>query len=100
MFVSLASLWELWAKAAAGKLEEYKALFAGDAGEMLGSLRESNFALLPVELSNVIASARLPRHHGDPFDRMLIAQALSEQLTVISRDDVFKRYSGVEVLRA
>jgi PIN domain nuclease of toxin-antitoxin system len=75
-------------------------LFAGSETTMLRSLQESNFALLPIELSYVIAAARLPRHHGDPFDRMLIAQAVAERLIIISSDDVFRRYSGVQVLRA
>jgi PIN domain nuclease of toxin-antitoxin system len=100
LFISLASIWELSNKAAAGRLQEYATLFAGDETAMLRSLQESNFALLPIELSCVVAAARLPRHHGDPFDRMLIAQAVSEGLTIISSDDVFRRYSGVQVLRA
>lgn len=99
LFVSLASLWELSNKVAAGRLEEYKALFPGDAAAMLRSLVESNFTLLPIELSYVIAAARLPHHHGDPFDRMLIAQAELERLIIISSDDVFRRYSNVQVLR-
>jgi PIN domain nuclease of toxin-antitoxin system len=100
LFVSLASLWELWIKASAGRLGEYEELFRGDAASMLRSLQESGFALLPIELHYAIAAARLPRHHADPFDRMLIAQAMSEGLTIISSDNAFRRYSSVKVLRA
>jgi PIN domain nuclease of toxin-antitoxin system len=97
LFVSLASLWELSNKASAGRLKEYESLFAGD---LKRSLDESNFALLSVELRHVMATARLPHHHSDPFDRMLIAQAQLEGLTLISSDDVFRRYQSLMFLRA
>lgn len=97
LFVSLASLWELSNKASAGRLKEYESLFAGDLGR---SLDESNFALLPIELRHVMATARLPHHHSDPFDRMLIAQAQLDGLTLISSDDVFRRYQSLMFLRA
>jgi PIN domain nuclease of toxin-antitoxin system len=97
LFVSLASLWELSNKAAAGRLKEYESLLAGD---LKRSLDESNFALLPVEHRHVMATARLPHHHSDPFDRMLIAQAQLDGLTLISSDDVFRRYANLSLVRA
>src|SRR6059058_1456122 len=68
LFVSLASIWELSIKAAAGRLEEYKVLFSRDAAAMFRSLQESNFGLLTIDLSYVVMATRLPHHHGDPFD--------------------------------
>ena len=55
--------------------------------------------MLPIELRHAIESAKLPLHHGDPFDRMLIAQARTEELTLVSADSRFRRYD-VELLPA
>jgi PIN domain nuclease of toxin-antitoxin system len=56
-------------------------------------------SLLPIELPDTLAAARLPMHHRDPFDRMIIAQALARGLTVVTRDAAFASYS-VPVLSA
>ena len=50
------------------------------------------FAPLPITLAHGIAAGSLPRHHGDPFDRMLIAQARSEGLTLVTTDRAIRRY--------
>ena len=100
VFVSVASLWELSIKAAAGRLQEYEHLFDDDAAGLQRNLDASGLALLSVDLPHVTAAARLPRHHGDPFDRMLAAQALSEDLVLITSDDAFRRYAGLNLLAA
>jgi PIN domain nuclease of toxin-antitoxin system len=100
MFVSVAGLWELAIKAANGKLPRYAHLIAGDAEGLRQALQESGFALLPIELEYALAAARLPQHHRDPFDRMMIAQAMIEDLTIISNDAIFPRYRGLRVLAA
>jgi PIN domain nuclease of toxin-antitoxin system len=100
LFVSLASLWELAIKAASGRLEEYEILFARGVPGLSASLRESNFDLLPIELGEALAAASLPRHHGDPFDRLMIAQAIERNLTLISSDRTFRRYPGLRLVAA
>jgi len=100
LFVSVAGLWQLAVKAARGRLKDYEHLFVGGASEILASLRESNIELLPIELVQTFAAARLPPHHGDPFDRLMIAQALERDLTVITSDRHFQYYSGVRLLAA
>jgi PIN domain nuclease of toxin-antitoxin system len=52
------------------------------------------FNLLPIELDHCRAVAKLPRYHGDPFDRMLVAQAQSEHVPLLTRDRVLVTYSG------
>jgi PIN domain nuclease of toxin-antitoxin system len=100
LFVSLAGLWELAIKAAKGKLPLYRSLIAGGTEGLERLLRESNFELLRLELDHALTSAALPQHHRDPFDRIMIAQALLEDLTVITTDDVFMRYERLRVMRA
>ena len=53
--------------------------------------------LLPIELSHVLAVQSLPPHHGDPFDRLLIAQAKAEGLVIVSRDVAFDPYGAQRV---
>lgn len=85
VFMSAASVWEISIKTSRGKLtvpENYrqKAL-------------ESNFLPLAISFDHAAAVAKLPYHHADPFDRMLVAQAQVEQLTLISADPILKKYS-------
>jgi PIN domain nuclease of toxin-antitoxin system len=93
VFVSLTSAWEL---AILQGLERVRldvplgTLFT----EGLAALR---FHLLPIRLGHIAATAELPQHHRDPFDRLLVAAALAERLSVVSADRAFKRY-GVPVV--
>lgn len=93
VFVSYASLWEISIKVALGKLEvltpweETLDTFAGAVPD----------GLLVFSTAHLQRLMKLPFHHGDPFDRMLIAQALSENLTVVGNDDAFDEY-GVQRL--
>jgi PIN domain nuclease of toxin-antitoxin system len=89
--VSAASIWEAEVKVQIGKLELEVDLAAGSI--------EQGFEPLAITFDHAVAAGRLPPHHGDPFDRMLVAQAQVEGLTIVSRDPVFDRYS-VEVLKA
>jgi PIN domain nuclease of toxin-antitoxin system len=91
VYVSVASIWEAEIKAATGKLRLDADLQAEPA--------EHGFALLDINARHAVAAARLPLHHRDPFDRMLVAQAQLEGLTLVTRDPVFDRYP-VAVLRA
>ncbi len=78
VFVSPASAWELVIKGASGKVRLPVPF------EMV--IEDSGFTQLPISLAHVATLSALPPHHADAFDRILIAQALSEQLTLVSRD--------------
>jgi PIN domain nuclease of toxin-antitoxin system len=100
IFVSVACLWELAIKAANGKLARFAAMIAPSSDSLLESLRESRLELLPIGVSHALRAAALPQHHRDPFDRMMIAQALEEKLALISSDAAFSRYAGLQILSA
>jgi PIN domain nuclease of toxin-antitoxin system len=84
VFVSVASAWEAAIKIALGKLRLPEGFEAGVVA--------SRFDKLPIQFSHAEAVAALPRHHDDPFDRMLIAQAIAERLTLITHDRRFALY--------
>jgi PIN domain nuclease of toxin-antitoxin system len=87
--VSVTSLWEITIKRALGKLQ-----FLQDFEEVLA---EEGFDLLPIGYRHLRALADLPLHHRDPFDRVLIAQAVAERIPIATADRRFAVY-GVELL--
>ena len=89
--VSAISVWEISIKRAIGKLT-----FPGDPAEKVES---EEFAALPITFADATTAGALPRHHQDPFDRMLIAQAMSSGLQLVTRDPIFSLYD-VDVLSA
>ena len=93
LFVSVASFWELAIKMSLGKIA-----LADHAIEQLKSwCLDNTISILPIDIDHCIRVQTLPFHHRDPFDRLLIAQALCEELTMISVDEHFPAY-GVEVI--
>jgi PIN domain nuclease of toxin-antitoxin system len=86
------NLWELAIKRAKGGLQF-------DDAVVLQGIKEQEFSELAVTTRHCLEAAALPRVHGDPFDRLLIAQARVEGLTLISRDRIFRRYD-VPVMEA
>lgn len=89
VFYSAASAWEIELKASRGKLKL--------PDEWLSVAEETGFRELPITAAEARASARLPWHHSDPFDRVLVAQALEHGLRIATRDSLIKPY-GVPVL--
>jgi len=89
IFVSAASVWEIIIKKAIGKLE------APDDIDLI--LKENNFKELPMTLTHVMMIANLPNHHHDPFDRMLIAQAKCERMTLITADAKLALYDVLQL---
>lgn len=89
--VSAITVWEIGIKQALGKLEAPADLFE--------TIETSGFDGLAVTLAHGAAAGRLVRHHDNPFDRMLVAQAQAEGFTVVTRDEAIGRY-GVAVLAA
>jgi PIN domain nuclease of toxin-antitoxin system len=92
VYVSAASVWELSIKAFLGKLDL-------DGADLAAEIEENDFIELPMTARHARAAATLPRHHEDPFDRMLIAQGQLEGLTIVTRDPAFRDY-GVPILPA
>lgn len=88
VLVSVASLWEIAIKRSLGKL-----VMDGDLTEFGSSLETRlGFRLVPVELPHLSQLEKLPFHHRDPFDRLLISQAIEEGAVVITDDRQWKRY--------
>ena len=91
---SAASLWEVAIKSSLGRAD-----FQVDASRLQGVLLENGFHELPVTGSHAVAVAGLPAIHGDPFDRMLAAQAVSEPMVFITADERLASYPGtIEVV--
>jgi PIN domain nuclease of toxin-antitoxin system len=89
IFVSSASAWEISTKHRIGKLPE-----AGDMVERLPTyIRKERFEVIPISLEHALYSGKLPGPHRDPFDRMLIAQAVLEKLPLVTCDPIFGEYS-------
>lgn len=89
--ISVASIWEAEIKAASRRLH-LKLDLAAEA-------RSHGLPSIAIEAEHALVAARLPAHHRDPFDRMLVAQAQVESLTLVTRDPVFGAYD-VPVLAA
>lgn len=84
IFLSPVTLWEITIKQAAGKL--------GGPSDLAERVRDMGFRELPVTHAHAIEAGRLPVHHRDPFDRMLVAQTKVEGLTLVTRDTDIQQY--------
>lgn len=91
VWVSVASIWELEIKQALGKLR-----FDGD---LVASVLAAGLDLMEIRSDHAVLAARLPMHHRDPFDRLLVAQAIHESCSVVTRDAVLMSY-GVHIVPA
>ncbi len=90
-YVSMASAWELGILDSLGCVR-LRVSLDSIFSEGLAALR---IRLLPIQLQHVVRVAALPRHHRDPFDRLLIATAMTEKLTLVSGDREFRKYGVV-----
>ena len=85
VYVSAASIWEISIKAALGKLK-------ADVAEVLAAIQPAGLSLLSITGEHAARVARLPTHHKDPFDRILIAQAVTEPMILLTNDRALERY--------
>lgn len=90
-YLSIASLWEMAIKKSKGKLKLSRSL------EWI--VNNSDFSTVAIELTHILELEKLPHHHEDPFDRILIAQAKSENLTLITSDRKIWKYN-IKILKA
>jgi PIN domain nuclease of toxin-antitoxin system len=84
VFVSAATIWEIEIKRALGRLQA--------PGDLIERVDESGYERLPITFEHAREAGRLPLLHGDPFDRILVAQARAEGMTLASADAVLQRY--------
>jgi len=88
VYISAVSLWEIVIKIQLNKL-------AADPNELAAKIADSGFQELPVSVLHTLALERLPLHHRDPFDRILVAQAQVEHLRMLTCDASLKPYGPV-----
>jgi PIN domain nuclease of toxin-antitoxin system len=90
LLFSVVSAWEIQIKAQLGKLK-----FTLPLAEVIENQQQTNhLEVLPIALPHVLVLDRLPMHHKDPFDRLLLAQARVEEAVLVSNDPVFATYSN------
>jgi PIN domain nuclease of toxin-antitoxin system len=90
VFVSSASIWEVAIKARLGKIQ-------ANPRELFEQVEANGFRELPILSRHTLLVAELPMHHSDPFDRLLIAQAISEPLHLLTADAQLKQYSELVI---
>jgi PIN domain nuclease of toxin-antitoxin system len=86
--VSAASIWEIAIKRALRRIEV-------DLDELLSSMTADGFTELPLRFGHSLRLESLPRHHDDPFDRILIAQSIAEGRRLVTKDDAILSYAGL-----
>jgi PIN domain nuclease of toxin-antitoxin system len=91
VYVSAATVWEIAIKQSIGKLEA--------PSDLEAQIERHRFEPLSITMAHAYAAGFLPRHHDDPFDRLLVAQAAAEGLTIVTRDPRIGQY-GVPTLEA
>lgn len=85
--LSIASLWEIEIKESLGKLD-----FPKDLNEIIKNIEEININILGIKKDHILELLNLKFFHKDPFDRLIIAQANIEKLTIIGKDEIFDKY--------
>lgn len=93
IFVSAASAWEIATKHRLGKLAQAEPIVA----DIAGAIAAEGFLELAISVHHGQASGALPLIHGDPFDRMLAAQALAESMALVSNDRIFDAYGAIRL---
>ncbi len=92
IYLSAATVWEMAIKASLGRLT-----LPMSVAEFVADKLRAGVRVLPVDWQHAAAVERLPFHHRDPFDRVLVAQAQVERLAIVTGDRVFRRY-GVQIV--
>ncbi|GAB3947056.1 type II toxin-antitoxin system VapC family toxin [Spirosoma harenae] len=86
-YISIASLWEITIKVGISRLD-----IGGPISELFSFLERNKFWVLAIEFEHLVQLQKFPNHHKDPFDRLIIAQAIAEDLPVASKDQFFSQY--------
>jgi PIN domain nuclease of toxin-antitoxin system len=88
-FVSIATFWEIAIKVSLNKLEMRMAIH-----DLKQLIAENGLYVLPITIEQTLFVSQLPFYHKDPFDRLLVAQAKIENMSIVSRDDALKLYNA------
>lgn len=91
IYLSVASIWEIGIKNARPKGLPGDIRMSGE--EALAEFQQAGLEILPIRARHAVIASDLPPFHGDPFDRMLVAQALSESLTLMTHDSALAKYN-------
>ena len=91
IYVSAASIWEISIKTSLGKLD-------ADPSEVLAAVEPAGFSLLSISGEHAAAVAKLGPHHKDPFDRLLVAQALAEPMHLLTNDEALGAYGAFVIV--
>ncbi len=86
--ISIASLWEIAIKASLNKLE-----LKNNIESIIKNMSLNGFSILEILPEHIITVSKLPLYHRDPFDRIIIAQSLTENIKIVGRDIIFKEYN-------
>lgn len=93
LYLSIASIWEMSIKTSLGKLK-----FDVPLKELVQtSIKASGLKILPIQPEHIYLVETFPFHHKDPFDRIIIAQSISERMPIISNDSAFDRYEAERI---
>ena len=87
-FISMATFWEIAIKYSIGRLD-----LNSDLDNIFQIIEDTGFEILPITTIHILENANLKFHHQDPFDRLIIAQAIIEGLLIVSKDNQFKKYN-------
>lgn len=87
-YVSIATYWEIGIKKSIGRLDLHS-----DLETIFQIINETGFETLPITTNQILKNANLEFHHQDPFDRIIIAQSLIENMTIITKDSQFENYN-------
>lgn len=88
-FLSIASLWEITIKEQIGKLTLKISL-----AEMFEFVDRNQIEIISIKYDHLLALSKLPTHHSDPFDRIIVSQAITEDIILLSKDAVLKKYKA------
>lgn len=87
VLISIASLWEISIKTSIGKLQ-----ISGEYESIIDEITKNDIEILPINFAHTVVQNKLPFHHRDPFDRIIIAQGIVENISLISKDEIFDLY--------
>lgn len=87
IFISIASLWEISIKTAIGKLQ-----ILDNYDTVINDITENEISILSINFTHTVIQNKLPFHHKDPFDRIIVSQAIAENMNLISCDKIFDIY--------
>lgn len=86
-YISICSFWEMAIKNSNGKLR-----LPASISQMMKDFQEQGFTILPIKATHLERLKDLPKHHGDPFDRLIVCQAMEERFTIITTDENIPKY--------